>query len=227
MNFFKTALVAIGVLVSVNVWALTYDSDVPKDLQNQMNQDLGFVAQVQGNGQTKFHQQIYGAVDGKSYKSFFESHIEEAGLDDCGDSLAVACVSPFYNPNKMWLTPNYTKFSHPQIARLMIVFHEARHAESDHGNWMHDTCPNPFKDETGKDKVSIWTGAKLAGQPACDSTPFGSYGSSTIMLKNVSKFCANCTDKVKMDADIYAMDQLGRIDRAEVKKAMLSDFDGN
>jgi len=43
-------------------------------------------------------------------------------------------------------------------------------------------------------------------------------------LKNVAKNCDNCGDKVKMDADLYATDQLGRIDRADVKKAMLADF---
>ena len=89
---------------------------------------------------------------------------------------------------------------------------------------MHDTCPRPFLDANGKDMTSIWTGAKLEGQPACDSTYQGSYGSSTIMLKNVAKFCTNCSDKVKMDADIYANDQLGRIDRPNVKKAMQDDF---
>ena len=72
--------------------------------------------------------------------------------------------------------------------------------------------------------ASIWTGAKLEGQPACDSTAFGSYGSSTILLKNVAKFCSNCTDKVKMDADMYATDQLGRIDDAQVKASMIADF---
>jgi hypothetical protein len=58
---------------------------------------------------------------------------------------------------------------------------------------------------------SIWTGETLAGEPACDITPFGSYGSSMIMLKNVQKFCTNCTDKVKMDAGLYADDQFKRL----------------
>jgi hypothetical protein len=79
-------------------------------------------------------------------------------------------------------------------------------------------------DENGHEKVSIWTGASLAGEPACDTTAFGSYGSSTIMLKNISKFCTNCADKVKMDADLYSTDQLGRISDASVKQSMIADF---
>lgn len=83
----------------------------------------------------------------------------------------------------MFLTNNFIKFSHPQIARMMVVFHESRHSEVKNRNWPHDDCPSPYVDENGKDIVSIWTGAQVAGMPACDSTPFGSYGSSTIMLK--------------------------------------------
>jgi hypothetical protein len=130
----------------------------------------------------------------------------------------------FFDPNKMWLTENFVKFSHPQIARAMVVYHEARHSETKNGNWSHDRCPRPFLDDNGKEKVSIWTGAKLAGEAACDSTPFGSYGSTVILLKNISMFCTNCNDKVKMDSDLYAMDQLGRINRVDVKNSMLADF---
>ncbi len=218
-------LLCVGLMLSaMQARALSFDSDVPKAIQDQMVQDLGFMNQLTGSGQTPFHKEIYTAVSGSAYKSFFESHITSVGLDSCGGGPAVACVQPFFDPNKMWLTENFIKFSHPQVARMMVVYHEARHAETNHNNWGHDTCPRPFLDPAGKDMVSIWTGAKLEGQPACDSTYLGSYGSSTVMLKNISKFCTNCTDKVKMDADIYSTDQLGRIDRPDVKKAMLADF---
>ena len=216
-----------GVLSSSKAQALTYDSDVPAAIQTQMADDLAFMNQIQGSGQTKLHKQIFGAVDGKTYQNFFETRIQSVGLDDCGGGKAVACVMPFSDPNKMWLTPNFIKFSHPQIARMMVVYHESRHSESAHSNWPHDTCPTPFLDENGKTMVSIWTGATLAGEPACDSTPLGSYGSSTILLKNVSLNCSNCSAKVKMDADLYATDQLGRIDKASVKAAMIADFNGN
>lgn len=224
----KRILLAATIMLAFQAqqaFAVKFDPDVPPKIQVQMNEDLAFINQVEGNGQTPFHKQIFGQVSGATYKTFFESHITSVGVDDCGGGPAVACVQPFFDPNKMWLTNNFIQFSHPQIARLMVVFHEARHAETNHGNWGHDTCPRPFKDENGKDMVSIWTGAKLEGQPACDSSAQGSYGSSTIMLKNISKYCANCSDKVKMDANIFSTDQLGRIDRPEVKKAMLADFD--
>ncbi len=222
----KTIIVGL-LLLSVNAFALEFDSDVPANIKDQMVSDLAFMNQLEGQGQTPYHQQIFGSVSGANYKKFFESRITSVGMDACGGGAAVACVQPFYDNNKMWLTNNFVQFSHPQIARLMVVYHESRHSEADHGYWGHDTCPTPFLDEKGQDMKSIWTGAKLQGQPACDSTAFGSYGSSTILLKNVAKFCTNCGDKVKMDADIYATDQLGRIDKPSVKQAMLADFNSN
>ncbi len=222
----KNILATLFALVlSSQTHALTYDSNVPKAIQDQMAQDLGFMNQVTGTNQTPFHKEIFGTVSGTSYKNFFESRITSVGLSGCGNPNAVACVSPFADPNKMWLTNNFIKFSHPQIARLMVVYHESRHSETQNGNWSHDTCPTPFLDKDGKDMASIWTGAKLAGQPACDSTYLGSYGSSTVLLKNISKFCSNCNSKVMLDADIYSTDQLGRIDEESVKKAMLIDFE--
>jgi hypothetical protein len=206
------------------VEGLVFDADVPEAIQKQMRADMAFIGTIKGGAGTPLHQKIFGAVDGPTYVKFFESRVTGIGLNDCGSAKAVACVIPFQDPSKMWLTQNFIKFDHPAIARMMIVFHESRHTESENGNWSHATCPDPFLDASGKDMVSIWTGATLAGEPACDVTPLGSYGSSTIMLKNVQKFCANCTDKVKMDAGLYADDQLGRVTDAGAHQEMLTDF---
>lgn len=203
----------------------TFDSDVPQDIQAQMLGDLGFVGGIQGQGASPLHQQIFGGVDGSAYKRFFETRVRSVGMDDCGSAGAVACVMPYWDSSKMWLTQNYIQFSHPQIARLMIIFHEARHTETKNRNWPHASCPTPFLDADGKDMRSIWTGSMLEGQPACDSTPFGSYGSSSIMLKNVQKRCASCTDKVKMDAGLYGDDQLGRITDAGARRQIKEDLE--
>jgi hypothetical protein len=201
-----------------------FDSDVPADIQTQLLADLQFAGNIRGGAGTPLHRRIFGAVDGATYAKFFDSRVASVGMNDCGDANAVACVIPFDDPSKMWLTRNYIQFSHPQIARLMVVFHESRHTESQNDNWPHANCPTPFLDANGDAMKSIWTGASLAGEPACDVTPFGSYGSSTIMLKNIQKFCANCTDKVKMDAGLFADDQLGRITDDGAKKQMKDDF---
>ena len=211
-----------GFRPDANGW--TFDSDVPAAIQKQMLADLAFIYGLKGGKGTPLHQKIFGAMDGAAYKKFFETRVSAIGMDGCGNGNAVACVIPFRNPSKMWLTQNFIKFSHPQVSRMMVVFHEARHTETRNGNWPHATCPTPFLGPDGKDMKSIWTGAMLEGEPACDETPLGSYGSSTIMLKNIAKSCTNCTDKVKMDADLYADDQMGRIIDAGARKDMQDDF---
>jgi hypothetical protein len=202
----------------------TFDKDVPADIQKQMLADLAFIKSIAGETATALHKKIFGKVDGADYTKFFETRVSAIGMNSCGGGNAVACVIPFRDPSKMWLTQNFIRFSHPQVSRMMVVFHESRHTESQNGNWSHATCPTPFRDANGKDMKSIWTGAMLAGEPACDETPLGSYGSSTIMLKNIAKFCTNCTDKVKMDAGLYADDQMGRIIDADAKQEMKDDF---
>lgn len=201
-----------------------FDSDVPAAIQSQMLADLAFISGIEGSGATPFHEKIFGEVDGPTYSKWFHSRVKSMGLNDCGMANAVACVIPAEDSSKMWITQNYIKFSHPQIARLMIVFHEARHTETENRNWSHANCPTPFKNAKGQTMLSIWTGAPLAGEPACDVTPFGSYGSSTILLKNIQKFCSNCTDKVKMDAGLYADDQMGRIIDDGTHRRMMEDL---
>ncbi|MBI3297375.1 MAG: hypothetical protein HYZ75_04370 [Elusimicrobia bacterium] len=202
----------------------TFDDDVPADIQTQMRSDLAFVGGVSGDGATPLHQEIFGELSGAVYSAFFKSRVTAVGMSNCGSSNAVACVKPFFDPSKMWLTQNYIRFSHPQIARMMVVYHEARHTETSNSNWYHASCPSPFRDAEGNEIRSIWTGSSLAGEPACDSTPRGSYGSSTIMLKNIQLKCTSCTAKVRMDAGLYADDQFGRIIGEDARRQMIEDF---
>ena len=201
-----------------------FEANVPAHIQKQMRDDLAFLNEIHGREATPLHQEIFGPVDGPTYMKFFNDRVTAIGMHSCGGGNAVACVMPWKGHTKMWLTENFVKFSHPQVARMMVVFHEARHTEKRNSFWQHATCPKPFLDENGNVVKSIWTGAVLAGETACDDDPFGSYGSSTIMLKNISMSCTNCTDKVKMDASLYAEDQLGRIIDAEAKEQMRNDF---
>jgi hypothetical protein len=217
-------VLAVSLGFSTQALAFTFDTNVPAAIQQQMKDDLVFMNGIQGASVSPLHKQIYGDVSGKDYEKFFSSRVTAIGLNSCGGGNAVACVIPFFDSSKMWITENYIKFSHPQVARLMVVYHEARHTEDDNWNWGHATCPKPFLDENGQEMKSIWTGAPLAGEAACDVTPMGSYGSSTIMLKNIAKNCANCSEKVKMDAAMYADNQLGRITDAKAKSDIVKDI---
>lgn len=217
-------VLVLGLLGTGLAEAVTFDSNVPAPIKAQMEQDLQFMGTLTGSQTSALHRQIFGIMDGARYSEFFASRVHSVGLNSCGSANAVACVMPFFAPDKMWITQNYIKFSHPQIARAMVVYHEARHTESQNGNWGHATCPTPFVGADGKEIKSIWTGAVLAGQAACDETPFGSYGSSMILLKNISKFCDNCGEKVKMDAGIYADDQFKRVINEDAIRQIRNDL---
>lgn len=220
----RSLLSVLALTFSFNSFAaLIFTPQVPEAVKKQMLDDLKLIGTVQANGTTPLHQSIFGTVSGASYTKFFEARMNKVGMG-CGGGNAVACVKPYQSNTTMFLTENYIRFSHPAVARLMVVFHEARHGEAQNRNWGHAICPTPFLDDAGKEIKSIWTGATLAGEDACDITPNGSYGSSTIMLKNISKFCTNCNSKMKLDADIYAMDQLKRISNKAAKEKMLVDF---
>jgi hypothetical protein len=222
----KIIALSLASLAALPAAAYTFDAEVPQATRDQITTDLAFMGTLQGDVVSPLHQQIFGVMDGTGYVKFFESRVTNIGLDDCGDAKAVACVIPWMGSSRIWLTPNYTKFSHPQIAKMMVVFHEARHTETGNRNWQHANCPRPFLGADGKEITSIWTGSTLAGAAACDSTPFGSYGSSTILLKNIARNCKNCTDKVKMDAGLYADDQFKRIVGQSAKDAMQKDIFG-
>jgi hypothetical protein len=196
---------------------MQFDSNIGSELKQQVLDDFQFLQTIQGIKASPIHQQTFGAVDGANYAQWFNSRVFYFGYNNCGGGAAVACVKPQYH-NKIWVTRNYTGIDHPQIARLMTVFHEARHTEDANNNWPHARCPDDFA------PTSIWTGASLNGSYACDSTAYGSYSSASVMLNNVSKFCTNCSDKVKADAKLYSDDQVKRvIDPASIA-ALAADF---
>jgi hypothetical protein len=200
-----------------------FDKDVPADLQRQLGLDLAFVGSLSGKNTSPLHNQIFGQMGGPSYLRFFADRIKMVGLYDWDKKPVVACVIPSISPAKMWLSGSYIKTSQPQIARIMIVFHESRHGDPENENWRHVNCPDPFRDANGKDMLSILTGVPLAGKPGCDASPLGSYGSSIIMLKNIQRYCTNCTEKVRMDAGLYADDQLARITDSNARNAIRND----
>ncbi len=201
---------------------LKYDANVAPVVKQQMEDDIVFIKSINGPKTTALYAQIFGKMEGTTLTNWLLSRVKSVGYEVRNDG-AVAYVMMLM-PWKMWLTQNFVQFSHPAIARLMIVYHEARHTEVKSGGNPHATCPTPFKDEKGADMKSIWTGRLLQGEAACDSTPFGSYGSSTILLKNVAMNCDSCSEKVKMDADIYAADQIGRVTNSQAKEQMKQDF---
>jgi hypothetical protein len=122
---------------------IQFDSNVSTDLQTQVLSDFQLIQSVTSSKQSPLHQEIFGAIDGANYLTWFQSRVKFFGVNSCGGGGAVACVKPQY-ANKIWVTGNYTGIDHPQIARLMTLYHEARHTEDANNNWPHAQCPSNF-----------------------------------------------------------------------------------
>lgn len=197
--------------LSQTAWSLDFDPNVPSITKQQFLGDLKFIETISGDRITDLHKKIFGKMSGSNYKSFFDKRINSVSMEDCGNPIMVLCVNVKDNPNRILVTNNFVSFNHPQIARIMLLFHESRHSEAENDYWRHVKCPIPFADASGVEIKSIWTGSPLSGQPSCDKSAEGSYSSSAVLLKNVEKFCKNCSEKVKSDAGIYANDQKKRL----------------
>ncbi len=201
-----------------NAMDLQFDAEVSPGLRDQVLGDFRSIELISGERASSLHQEIFGPVSGSTYLRWFSDRVSYFGLSDCGSpSSAVACVDPQVK-RKIWVTKNYTEINHPQIARVMTLFHEARHTEDQNGNWPHALCSIFFGEK------SIWTGQSLRLHAACDRTPYGSYASAAVMLHNISKFCTECSSKLRQDADLYSRDQAKRVSRRKARLRIRDDF---
>ncbi len=213
-----TGVVSLFAVVIANAAGIEFDSNVPVSLKVQVEGDLRFLDSVRNSRVSKLHRDIFGSAKPGEYANWFHSRVDYFGYGDCGgSSSAVACVQG-RSDRKIWVTRNYVEIEHPQVARVMTLYHEARHTESDRRNWPHSRCPIFYKQK------SIWTGGSLNWHFACDRTEYGSYGSASILLNNVSRFCANCSEKVRSDGAIYSNDQIRRITKKAAFLRIQSDF---
>ncbi|MBC7395991.1 MAG: hypothetical protein H7333_00990, partial [Bdellovibrionales bacterium] len=169
-------------LASLNAAAdlIQFDDTVTPALRMELNGDFDFLSSVQSEKTSPLHRELFGMVQGASYLQWFNARVYRLGVDVCGGPASVACQMNAY-PHQIFVTPNYVQNGYPQIARLMTLFHEARHSEVENNHWPHARCSLTYPE------ISIWTGLGLKGHYACDSSEYGSYASASVMLNNISK----------------------------------------
>lgn len=195
-----------------------------RELQEQTLADLFWVGTIEGSSQSALHGEIFGGdrVSGERYVQFFTERVESFAYGNCGSTTAVACV--YSGSRTVYLTPNYVNYDMPLAYRIATLFHEARHTEIENRFWSHATCPTPFQDGSGTDIRSIVTGALLQGLAACDSSAVGAYGLEVVMMKNISDHCTHCSEKVRLDAEIFGEDHLKRIIDSDAKTSLTQDL---
>jgi hypothetical protein len=225
----RELFVLLLTVVSLSVFAgqrskIKLDKNVPADVQDRMLEDLNFLYNVNLTDESPLHKKIFGTFKkSASYKSFFETRIKSVGFDEDPSNTATAYVHSFYL-NKMFFAKNFVKFSVPQVSRVSVMYHEARHTELSKLWWSHVECPTPFIGDDGKEVLGEVSGIKLEGKDACDTTELGAYALGGILLNNISRFCENCNEKVKMDADFYGDAAAKRIIDINAKKKLKRDF---
>ena len=181
-------------------------------VQAQVKEDLAFLGSIKSNHSSPFHVQFLGQVNGEDYLRWVNQRIYNYQYHAAkgGDQTTFA----YYKPGgayMLYVTENYFKYSLPQIFRLSLIIHEARHAENIDGAWPHATCPIPFVDSNKNDVIGYFTHAKMEGTSACDDQIGGSYSLAAIFLLNIAQNANNVTEKVKLDAKIFGEDTLKRV----------------
>jgi hypothetical protein len=211
-------------------FGLEFSAQFPAPLKTQLEDDLQFLGALSAetsdskNPASPFHQEIFGDFTGETYRRWFENRVQKAGTDSCGGQSSVtACVFGIM-PKWIYLSPNYLKFSMPQVVRASILIHEARHNEPENRNWPHEKCPIPFQDENGEDIKGLFSGIRLEGVAACDQTALGSYGTQLIFLATIANHCQSCTEKVRADARMMADDTFKRMLGSPLKSALKADL---
>lgn len=227
----KSCLVSIvAILISVFLpyksLALTIDANIPLEVRHLLLNDLEFLKTIKGDGATHLNELVFGngQMNGQAYYRFFSERVKAIGYDNSTQKRGVAYSAVFEGRrSKLWITKAYTSEKYPRILRLSILMHEARHCEED-SSWFHSKCPNPFLDEKGHDVVT-YSGKPLAGKEVlCDADEHGSYGVQVIFLKNVEKYCTNCSSDEEKQAGIWAYENFKHIAKPQSRKNLIMDF---
>ncbi len=201
-----------------------FEAAVTSEIKDQFNSDLQMFFSIQGSGQSPLNQQVYGQMSGEAYRVWFTGRIYSVGIETEVPDGVVAMVEPELFPNQIRLTKLYIGGVVPQAYRLGVLLHEARHTEDDNGFWMHAICPKRYADKNGKPIRGIFSRIPLAKKPACDERLLGSYGIQTIFYANLARYCTNCTEKMRSDAELYALDNLQRIINKEAHDEIAKDL---
>lgn len=212
----KVLLFLIVSLVSVSAFSLQYDESVPDHLKAIVNTDLEFASSLKFEKQTPLFKNIFFEKE-NAIIQFFKSRILSVHFTSA--TLSIYAFVNTGTPHKVTLTGLFLSGT-TQMSRTLIMYHEARHSETIGAHWLHAICPKSFTDGAGK---TITFDASLAGQPSCDTTEVGGYGVAAILGRNISKYCTNCNEKTKMDAEIYAKESEDRIIDIEAKKRLVAD----
>lgn len=214
MNRMLLILILVLFLPARSAQSTEFQADVPLELREQVVLDLKRLDSLEYSRVTPFFERLFfwnqsnasrSHNEATSLLNWFEERIRTIGMvHDRHVSETVTHLVDIREPSVMRIAPLYFADERPQIVRIGLLLHEARHSEAEGSHYPHASCPSPFVDSEGKDVRGLWSGLKMERRGACDSRWDGSYGLTAIFLANVSLYCANCSDEDRSQAKIYA-----------------------
>lgn len=210
----------LSLFLATAAWSIGFQPSVAPEMRQVIRKDMLVMQSIQASRQSPLHSQVFQSAGGKSYVRWFSRRIRQFSFDPSDSSGALAW---YQGGGEMIATKNLMAESAPQISRIMTLIHEARHAELAQDGWPHVACPKEFLRSDGSPVTSRTSGVKLAGELACGRNPLGAYGVSEVMMRNLVRFCENCSEKFKMDAELFAADQDERLLGARAKAAQQED----
>jgi hypothetical protein len=183
-------------------------------LRERMDDDFRFADRVHGRSATPLHRRIFGdsPIDGSLYRKFFESRVSKVVGENTIYGSCRGFTACHGGAHVVQLSDRYGDPAIPQVARLSLLVHEARHSDG----FSHVTCPASVG-------PSHYLQLPLAGREACDVTALGGYGVQYVLLKNIERYCESCTSEDRIEAGRFADSLLQQILSPEERELLLRD----
>lgn len=219
MKKFLILIAMIGVWIGVAQWSPVFAGD-QSTLQfiravELFKVDIDNVSLLQFRARTPLFERFFGTSGSLGIENYITGLVKNISWLDNPPEGVMAAASD----GVMFLSKGYISSSIPQVGRLGIVIHEARHLAR--GGWPHTWCPSPYHFVIGMSAYRIPELDHLE-VAACDDTELGAYGVQYAFLRAVAESCSNCTDKVIMDAKFFSdVDGIVRISNAKAAARLL------
>ncbi len=191
------------------------------------------MGRITGWSTSSYFQGLIGTFNGQNLNRYFFTRIRRIDrIEDTKNSLGKteAAGNGFSTfayvdnskrnerrPDTLQLAEWYLKKANIPLLHLYLnLIHEARHADPN-GAYVHTRCPakmkfaiRPLKDPSGE-------------EGACDSGLNGAYAVQAIVAGNIRFRCADCTEKVKQDAQLLWRSSLTRLASLSDQEALMQD----
>lgn len=188
---------AVGIVLMPDVHAIEAPSPEFIRAVQVYQMDVSALSQVRIKSKASLFKSFFGSSDSSGIQRFITTRVKNIGYSSQVPEGVLAAAGE----GVMFLTPAYHASDSPQVSRLAVVVHEARHL--DQSPWAHVWCPSPYYFTLGSRAYRV---PELEHVPiqACDDTEYGAYGVQYTFLRAIGESCSNCTDKVKMDARLFS-----------------------